>query len=51
MDSREKATQITCPLCGKQLPVRVLRLEGELNLSVRCPSCKRVSEIKLQDIS
>ncbi len=50
MDDK-KATQIVCPLCGKQFPVRVLRLEGRLHISVRCPHCKRVSEIKLQDIN
>ena len=45
-----KGVQIACPRCRKQFPVRVKELSGELRISVRCPNCKRVSEIILQDI-
>ena len=52
MDKRENTpAQIVCPLCGKVFPVRVKRLAGELTLSVRCPHCKRISEIAMQDIN
>lgn len=50
-EKSDKGTQIRCPRCGKTLPVRILDLEGKLALSVRCPDCKRVSKIELQDIS
>ena len=51
MAERENTgVQINCPLCGKPFPVRVQSLEGTLRLSIRCPHCKRVSEIRLQDI-
>lgn len=52
MDEREanKGAQINCPLCGKPFPVRVKKLDGWLHLSVRCPHCKRVSNIELKDI-
>ena len=46
----KNGVQITCPVCRKTFPVRVQRLEGRLSLSVRCPHCKRISEITLQDI-
>lgn len=48
--AENKGVQISCPLCGKKIPVRVQELSGKLRLSVRCPNCKRVSEIQLQDI-
>jgi len=48
--SENKGVQINCPLCGKRFPVRVQELSGKIRLSVRCPNCKRVSEIQLQDI-
>ncbi len=47
----DKGVQVRCPRCGKTFPVRILSLEGKLSLSVRCPECKRVSKIELQDIS
>ena len=52
MDERpdNKGVQINCPLCKKPFPVRVQELSGRLRLSVRCPNCKRISEISLQDI-
>lgn len=46
----DKGVQIRCPLCGKQFPVRVKELDGRVSMSVRCPGCKRISEIVLQDI-
>lgn len=49
-DVTEKGVQVRCPLCGKAFPVRVNELKGSLRLSVRCPHCKRISEIALQDI-
>lgn len=52
MDAKREnsGVQISCPLCKKPFPVRVQKLEGKLHLSVRCPHCKRISEITLQDI-
>lgn len=51
MDAKEKkAVQIHCPTCGKSFPVRVDELQGRLRLSVRCPHCKRIGTIELQDI-
>lgn len=52
MDEKDtnKGVQITCPLCGKPFPVRVQSLKGRLHLSVRCPHCKRISEIRMSDI-
>ena len=52
MDEKTENTgvQIVCPICKKQFPVRVQSLEGRLRLSVRCPHCKKISEISLRDI-
>lgn len=52
MDAKNPNTgvQVSCPLCKKPFPVRVQSLEGKLHLSVRCPHCKRISEIVMQDI-
>ena len=52
MNEREQniEVQISCPLCKSSLPIRVKSLEGRLHLSFRCPHCKRISEITLQDI-
>ncbi len=49
MDNRKEEI-LHCPCCGKSFPVRIKRLEGELEISVRCPNCKRISEISLKDI-
>lgn len=43
-----KGVQISCPLCKKSFPVRVQELSGRIRLSVRCPHCKRTSEVSLQ---
>ena len=51
MKYEAKEVQVRCPLCGKAIPVRVKSLVGRLTLSIRCPQCKRVSSIELQDIS
>lgn len=40
-----------CPYCGKAFPLRIKRLEGKVELSVRCPHCKKISEISLKDIN
>ena len=48
--AENKGVQINCPLCKKPFPVRVQELSGRLRLPVRCPHCKRISEIALQDI-
>lgn len=40
-----------CPCCGKAFPFRIVRLEGAMEVSVRCPKCKNVSEISLKDIN
>ena len=48
--AEDRGVQVRCPFCGKQLPVRVKELTGRLTISVRCPGCKRVGEITLQDI-
>lgn len=40
-----------CPCCGKSFPMRIKRLEGTLEISVRCPNCKRISEVSLKDIN
>lgn len=45
-----KGVQIICPLCKKSFPIRVQELVGKIRFSVRCPHCKRISEIALQDI-
>ena len=50
-ENEEKGVQVRCPLCGKTFPVRVKELKGVLRLSVRCPQCKRVSSLELQDIN
>lgn len=47
----KKGVSISCPLCKKQFPVRVQSLDGKIRLSIRCPHCKRISEIVLQDIA
>jgi len=52
MDERvqNSGVQVSCPYCKKPFPVRVQHLEGRLRLSVRCPHCKRLGEIVMQDI-
>lgn len=47
--AEKKGVQINCPLCKKPFPVRVQELSGKVRLSVRCPHCKRISEITLLD--
>ena len=42
--------QIRCPYCGHNLQIRVVEA-NKVKLSFRCPSCKRVGEIILQDIN
>lgn len=53
MDEKTTNTgvQVVCPYCKKPFPVRVQSLDGSLRLSVRCPHCKRIGEIALQDIN
>ncbi len=48
--AQNSGVQLTCPYCKKPFPVRVQSLEGRLRLSVRCPHCKRIGEVAMQDI-
>lgn len=42
--------QLTCPRCGKSIPVRIISLRGNLKISIKCRGCKCVSEVELEDI-
>ena len=46
----EKAVKIRCPQCGKATNVSIKHLEGTLRYSLRCRSCKQVSEVVIKDI-
>ena len=46
----ERAAKLACPACGKSLPVRIVRLSGEMRCTVRCPRCGRVSVVEMKDI-
>lgn len=46
----ERAAKLTCPMCGKALPVRIVRLSGEMRCTIRCPRCGRTSVIEMKDI-
>lgn len=48
MIEEKKYTKIVCPRCGKAFPVRIISLNGTLRYSVRCPECKKVSEITIE---
>lgn len=50
MDNKSDGT-LHCPYCGKTLPIRIVRLEGHLQVSVRCAKCKQISEVSLKDIN
>lgn len=45
-----RAAKLACPACGKALPVRIVKLAGEMRCTVRCPRCGRVSVIEMKDI-
>lgn len=49
-DEKAQYYKVRCPNCGHFFKVRILRLDGELRLSVFCPDCKRVSTIELNGI-
>jgi uncharacterized Zn finger protein len=42
--------KIVCPQCGKATNVNIVHLEGVLRYSLRCRSCKKVSEVTIKDI-
>lgn len=46
----ERAAKLACPACGKALPVRIVKLSGEMRCTVRCPRCGRVSVVEMKDI-
>lgn len=46
----EKVMKIVCPLCGKATNVGIKHLEGTLRYSLRCRSCKKISEVEIKDI-
>lgn len=48
MNEKETYTKVVCPQCGKALAVRILELQGRLRYSVRCPECKKVSEVVIE---
>lgn len=47
---QEHAAKLVCPMCGKALPVRIVRLTGEMRCTVRCPRCGRTSSVEMKDI-
>ena len=46
----EKPRKIVCPQCGKATNVSIKHLEGTLRYSLRCRSCKKISEVEIKDI-
>ena len=46
----KKLKKIVCPQCGKATNVSIKHLEGTLHYSLRCRSCKQVSEVVIKDI-
>lgn len=46
----ERSAKLACPACGKALPVRIVKLSGEMRCTVRCPRCGRVSVVEMKDI-
>lgn len=49
MEIKEKRIRkIVCPQCGKATNVSIEHLEGELRYSLRCRSCKQVSEVTIK---
>lgn len=45
-----KGIKVACPLCGKALPLRIVRLEGRLRYTILCKGCKQLSEVEIKDI-
>lgn len=49
METKDKnVVKVTCPYCGKALPVRILEFSGKLRYSVRCNECKRLGEVTVE---
>lgn len=46
----QKPRKIVCPVCGKTTNVSIMHLNGELRYSLRCRSCKQISEVVIKDI-
>lgn len=48
MKDEKSYTKVVCPCCGKAFSVRILELHGKLRMSLRCPDCKRISEVSVE---
>lgn len=48
--NEQKLRKIVCPVCGKATNVGILKLDGVLRYSLKCRSCKQVSEVEIKDI-
>lgn len=51
MENKEqKLRKIICPVCSKATNVAIMKLDGVLRYSLKCRSCKTVSEVEIRDI-
>ena len=51
MEKKEqKLRKIVCPVCGKATNVGIIRLDGVIRYSLKCRSCKNISEVEIKDI-
>lgn len=48
--TEKKQKKIVCPVCGKATNVCIRHLDGTLRYSLRCRSCKSISEVEIRDI-
>lgn len=48
--TEQKLRKIVCPVCGKATNVSIKHLDGTLRYSLRCRSCKTISEVEIRDI-
>ena len=49
-ENEQKLRKIVCPICGKATNVGILKLDGVIRYSLKCRSCKKVSEVEIKDI-
>ena len=49
MSEEKRFTKVVCPRCGKTIPLHFLEIRGSLGYSLRCPDCKRVSEVEISE--
>lgn len=50
MEYKDKYNREKCPVCGRPLPISIVKSSGDTVISIYCRKCKQVSEMTFKKV-